>query len=164
MRLLIVAEDAQQEAEMVWRARAARRLLDGGPQIAVSPRHSGLRVPARLDEGLYTRPLPDGLVVLGRHASCSSAVIARLAAALQSRPDLCAVTAAATTLVSDEELVMYGAAFRSGALCQAGGFVGDGHRSVRERLGAIGFGPVATLSPRPRPDAMRADRPVPVSA
>lgn len=92
MRLLIVAEDAQQEAEMVWRARAARRL------------------------------------------------------------------------VSDEELVMYGAAFRSGALCQAGGFVGDGHRSVRERLGAIGFGPVATLSPRPRPDAMRADRQVPVSA
>lgn len=132
---------------MVWRARAARRLLGVKAEISVSPVESPLDPLARLDEGLFTRPLPDRLVVVGRHRSCTSAVIARLAGALDGPSASCAVTAVAPPVAGDAGLLEMGAGFRGGPLCQAGGFTGDGRRDVHDRLVAIGFESIAVLAP-----------------
>lgn len=122
---------------MVWRAGAARRILATPAQICVSPRAGQLA--ARLDCGLYTRPLPDRLVLVGRDRSCSAAVIADLATSLRRSPELVAVTVGAPVVSSLGELVDLGAAFRGGPVCQAGGFGGDACGPVQDRLAALGF-------------------------
>lgn len=155
LRLLIVAEDAREERDMVGRAEAALADLSRVPdaEIVVSPRSDGRLAVARLDAGLFTRPLPDRVVVVGRDRSCSPAELAFLNTMLDLRPELSAVTAAPCPGLELAPLLEHGGIFGGGQLCQAGGFAGDGRRSVRERLTAVGFASAIL----PEPPSLRVD-------
>lgn len=150
LRLLVVAEDPARERDMVWRAEAAREELSSVPEVevVVSPRTDGLVAVARLDAWLFTRPLPDRLIVVGRHPSCTPKELAFFATMLDLRPDLSAVVAAETSGPGVDALLTHGGIFRGGALCQVGGFAGDGRRSIRARIEASGFR-CSLLSDRP---------------
>ncbi|HSP01866.1 MAG TPA: hypothetical protein VLR27_00090 [Acidimicrobiales bacterium] len=150
LRLLVVAEDPARERDMVWRAEAALEELSSVPEveIVVSPRTDGLLDVARLDAWLFTRPLPDRLIVVGRHPSCTPKELAFLDTMLDLRPDLSAVVAAETSGPGVDALLAHGGIFRGGPLCQVGGFAGDGRRPVRARIEASGFR-CSLLSDRP---------------
>lgn len=160
LRLLIVAEDARQERDMVRRAESALSDLSGVPdaEILVSSRTDGRLPVARLDAGTFTRPLPDRVVVVGRDRSCTPAELAFLNTMLDLRPELCAVTAAACPGLELGPLLAHGGIFRAGPLCQVGGFAGDGRRSVRERLGGVGFASATMPEPPSRRVDVRAPR------
>jgi hypothetical protein len=165
LRLLVVAEDPARERDMVRRAEAAREELFPVPEvdIVVSPRTDGLLDVARLDAGLFTRPLPDRLIVVGRHPSCTPKELVFLDTMLDLRPDLSAVVAAEVSGPGIDALLAHGGIFRGGPLCQVGGFAGDGRRSVRSRIEAFGFR-CTLLSDRPmlpEPDLSRGMHQVP---
>lgn len=149
LRLLIVAEDARGERDMVGRAEAALADLAGVPdvEILVSPRSDGRLPVARLDAGVFTRPLPDRIVVVGRDRSCAPAELAFLNTMLDLRPELSAVTAGRCPGQELGPLLALGGIFRGGPLCQAGGFAGDGRRSVQDRLTAMGFASTVLTEP-----------------
>lgn len=140
---------------MVRRAEAALADLSSVPgvEILVSPRSDGRMPVARLDAGVFTRPLPDRVIVVGRDRSCSPAELAFMNTMLDLRPELSAVTAEACPGLEVAPLLATGGIFAAGPLCQAGGFAGDGRRSVRERLAAVGF----ASSVLPEPPSVRLD-------
>lgn len=158
LRLLVVAEDDTSQRLMVRRARAALEEMTSGDaaEIVVSPRGTGLHPVARLDAGLFTRPLPDRLLVVGSDPSCSPAEMAFLDTVLDLRPELSAATLDPVLSIDVESLLALGGIFRGGPLCQAGGFAGDGRRSIADRLAAMGFAsavlpgaPPVDIRPRP---------------
>lgn len=141
LRLLVVADDPRTEHDMARRAAAALDLLPGVPdaEVVVSQRARGRSAVERLDAGLFTRPLPDRLLVVGRRASCSPTELAFLHHMLDLRPELCAVTAAESAGRGVDALLGLGAIFQGGPACQAGGFAGDARGSIVERIERLGF-------------------------
>lgn len=137
LRLLIVALDAGQEAEMVGRASDALDWLGPDAELLVAARTPGVAAVSRLDGGLFTRPLPDRLLVVGRDVSCSPRALTLLNEALDVGPDLGAVMRCPGTRDGVHTALEYGGAFRGGPMCQAGGFAGD--RPFSDRLGDVGF-------------------------
>ena len=109
-----------------------------------------------LDAVLSERPLADHLVVLGRSAASDVGQASFLCRVLRLRWDLAAVTFGTDDGGSDlDHLLAYGGAFRSGPVCQAGGFGGDGDPRVHDRLRGLGFTtkirvPPAHLDAEPR--------------
>ena len=160
LRLLVVAEDRVRERDMVRRAAAAMAELSSVPdvEVMVSSRAGGLLPVARLDAGLFTRPLPDRVLVVGSAPSCSASELAFLNTMLDLRPELSGVVAAACPGPGVGTLLTHGGIFRGGLLCQAGGFAGDGRRSVRDRLEALGSRCVVLPDRQPLHDAVRTPR------
>lgn len=159
MRLLIVADRPSEAVEPLSRARHAASALDGeaeivlvvndsdvvrrwaalvAPEVRLVPVDPWSSVDERLEAGLLLRPLPSRLIVVGRDPSFSPTEMRFLSMLLDLRTDLGAVTADDDHLRSLDTVVERGGAFRPGLLVPAGGFVGDGRRSVQERLAAVG--------------------------
>ena len=158
LRLIVVAQEARGERDMVRRAESALAGLGGSAaEVVVSPRGDGRGAAARLDAAVFTRPLPDRVVVVGRDPSCSPAEIAFLDTVLDLRPELSAATVAACPGADLAPLLVLGGVFRGGPLCQAGGFTGDGRRSVADRIEALGFASAVL----PDPTQRRIDHPTP---
>lgn len=151
LRMLIVAGDATQEIEMVGRASAALDLVGRDGEVVRSPRHRGLVPVARLDVGLFTRPLPDRLVVVGRDQRCTPSALASMLRTLDLAPDVCAVTQGGGRGPGVDSLLEAGGAFRGGPMCQAGGFAGDGRRGLAERLAQLGFSSIVLPEDPERP-------------
>lgn len=159
MRLLIVADRPSEAVEPLSRARRAASAFDGDAEIVlvvsdsdVVRRWAALVAPEarlvpvdpwssaseRLEAGLLLRPLPDQLIVVGRDPSFSPTEMCFLSMLLDLRRDLGAVTADDDQRCSIDAVLEGGGAFRPGLLVSAGGFVGDGRRSVQDRLAAVG--------------------------
>lgn len=154
LRLLIVAQDAGQEAEMVGRASDALDWLGSDAEVLVTARTAGVAAVTRLDGGLFTRPLPDQLLVVGRDASCSPRALTLLIEALDVDPDLGAVMRCVGSRDDVHSALEYGGAFRGGPMCQAGGF--DGARPFTERLVEVGFASTHLAATVGRPRHLRS--------
>lgn len=111
----------------------------GGPEIRLVPVPVTTTMVDRLDAGLFLRPLPDPLVVVGYEPSCSSAQMCFLSSFLEFRRDLAGVTTGGESSATTEGIVRHGGAFRTGALLSAGGFLGDGRRPLHERLVSLDY-------------------------
>lgn len=93
-----------------------------------------------LDVGLYVRPLPAAVAVLGDRSSW--ALDAALAMPTLIDAGVGAVVPYGTCVEDVALLLRHGAVFAAGPLCAAGGFAGDGVRSILDRLGGLGYATV----------------------
>lgn len=161
LRLLIVPECASEARALLARCRrvASRRDIDeveivlvmdeGGvvsplarlarPEIRVVQVPAATPMVERLDAGLFLRPLPDQLIVVGRDPACSSAEMFFLVMLLELRPDLAAIATDHDGPDPTAGVLVHGGAFRPGALVSAGGFAGDGRRPLPVRLDSLGY-------------------------
>lgn len=111
----------------------------GGPEIRLVPVTVTTTMVDRLDAGLFLRPLPDSLVVVGYEPACSSAQMCFLSSLLEFHRDLAGVTTGGESSATTEGMVRHGGAFRTGALLSAGGFLEDGRGPLHERLVSLGY-------------------------
>lgn len=93
--------------------------------------------PARLDAALLRRPLAEVFVVVGRHRLSTPDEIGLMLGLLGLRRDLAAIYGESEG--SDVDSILeHGGVFWTGPLCSVGGFLGDGLRSVHDRLISAG--------------------------
>lgn len=164
LELVVVAADALEEVELLELAhRVAGASGVGVRRVPADGRSDA----ARLDDALFARPLADQLVVVGREAPCDLGDLGDLGdlrfltEVLSRRWDLAAVTTGGDTGPSVDEVIAFGGAFRAGPLCQAGGFTGDGERSLHDRLADLGFRSAVRRPPAWRRGAGRFGHTVP---
>jgi hypothetical protein len=137
LKLVVVAQNPGEERALVRLAELARE-VEPDAEVVVVP-GAGRDLESRLDRALWERPLADRFVVVGRLGHCRPRDLRFLCEVLLDERGLAAVTTGADLGPSIDDVVIFGGAFRTGPLCQAGGFTGDGRRSLHDRLESIGF-------------------------
>lgn len=167
LRMIVVPKYASEVPELLTRCRQVAARWGGGdtetvvvmnedavagrwlPTMGESARF--LAVPLatgavdRLDAGLFLRPLPEQVIVVGRDATFSAAEVCFVLFLLELRSDLAAITSDSEVPNEAEMIAQYGGAFRAGALLSAGAFRGDGRRRLHARLTSLGYDTVAML-------------------
>ena len=138
LKLVVVGSDPAERSELARMATAVSRSLPAA-DVRVVHSHGGPTHAHELDAALFERPLADLIVVLGRPGRTSVSGIRSLCEVVHGRWDVAALTRRAGAGSDIEDVIELGGAFRSGPLCQAGGFVGDGRTPLDERLRALGF-------------------------
>lgn len=138
LKLVVVGTHPGERSELARTATAVSRSLPAA-DLRVTCSHDGPTHAHELDAALFERPLADLIVVLGRPGRTSVSGIRSLCEVIRGRWDVAAVTPRAVRGSGLEDVIEFGGAFRSGPLCQAGGFVGDGRTLLNERLDAVGF-------------------------
>lgn len=138
LKLVVVARDRGEERSLIEMAKAAVP-PDVAFGVSVVPRTGAITFAERLDALLYDRPLAETMVVVDRDLVGRPIDLRALIVAIQENSQVAAVMLGVDLGPSMEEVVSYGGAFRCGPLCQAGGFVGDGRRSIHSRLEGVGF-------------------------
>jgi hypothetical protein len=93
---------------------------------------------SRLDVGLFLRPLPVTVAVVGRSTRTVLPDMVPIYGLLLNA-GIGAMTTGGDLGNEVRSFLEDGAVFGAGPLCVAGGFSGDPHRSVHERLDAVGF-------------------------
>lgn len=134
-------------------------------QLAVSEPRLRIRTVApevgerdRLEVGLFDRPLPDRLLVLGRGVHAWDEV-KFLSMVLHRHPSAAGIISAARPGTADARtLLTHGGVFMASALCAAGGFASDDARALRTRLNEAGHGLVTLTAPRNGRPALRASQ------
>lgn len=93
---------------------------------------------ARLDATLVRRPLAEVLVVVGQDPLSSPDEMGLMLGLLSLRRDLAGIYCDGGDGSETDAILRQGGVFRTGPLCSAGGFLGDGLRSVHDRLISAG--------------------------
>lgn len=119
----------------------------GEPRLTVRTAAPGTDDHQRLELGLFTRPLPDRLLVLGRGAEAWEGLMF-LSMVLYRRPGVAGITSRSPGRPADERaLLAHGGIFDTGALCAVGGFVGTDGRPLQHRLRQLGHSLLELTAP-----------------
>lgn len=147
------------DIEVVALAGMAGRPLAAVPSGVRYVQSSASTLEERLDDCLFLRPLPDLLGILchpnatkfelekGRNAQVPTAQLLQLAELLELHRDLAAISTGRSWELNEDASSGFGAMFRTGPLCAAGGFAGS-HQTLCDRLDRLGWSSISIPPPR----------------